>query len=720
MAKKQTKKTLKSKKKLLSKQLPLSIRAKLPKSLYIRGGEGTATLMAAAASQEGEPKKIRKFKMAAYNGGAMNFIWADVPVVVDLAGLKISAKARPVLKDHDPALVVGHSEKITVNAGKTLELEGVASGTGAAAQEVVANADNGFPWQASIGADIHAVEEIHEGEDVVVNHQKFTGPLLVVRASRLGEVSFVSLGADDSTEVRMTAAHSKTTNHEEHSMDFDAWLKAKGFDPATLSDAQKAVLDAAYKAELEAAEGDEEEEDESDEESEESEEEEKPKMKASATPGDLKAARALQAAESRRVAGIRKVCAGKHEELEAKAIEEGWSTEKTELHVLRAARSTPPAIHGSRQQPITSQVLEAAVLQATRASEVTLRPYGDRVLQAAHSAFRGRIGLQELLLEAAYANGYAGRSFRGDHREVLRAAFGFSTIDISGILSNIANKFLLEGFMAVDQAWREVSAISPVTDFKTITRYRLVGDETYEKLGPGGQIKHGELGEESFTNKAETYAKMFSITRQDQVNDDLSALSALPRKLGRGAGLKLNDVFWTEFLANSDFFTTGRANYISGATTTMTIDGLTQAEQAFMDQVDPDGKPLGLSPAKLLVPTALDAKARGLYNSTEVRDTTASTHYPTANVHAGKWKPVTTPYLSNANYPGYSALAWYLLANPADLAVIETVFLNGQESPTIESAEADFSVLGIQMRGFHDFGVSKQEYRAGVKSKGAA
>ena len=28
--------------------------------------------------------------------------------------------------------------------------------------------------------------------------------------------------------------------------------------------------------------------------------------------------------------------------------------------------------------------------------------------------------------------------------------------------------------------------------------------------------------------------------------------------------------------------------------------------------------------------------------------------------------------------------------------------------------------LGIQMRGYHDFGVSKQEYRAGVKMKGEA
>ncbi|MGA1822290.1 MAG: 30S ribosomal protein S3, partial [Thermoplasmatota archaeon] len=50
-----------------------------------------------------------------------------------------------------------------------------------------------------------------------------------------------------------------------------------------------------------------------------------------------------------------------------------------------------------------------------------------------------------------------------------------------------------------------------------------------------------------------------------------------------------------------------------------------------------------------------------------------------------------------------------------DLPVIEVAFLNGQESPTIETAEADFSVLGVQLRGYHDFGAALQDPRAGTK-----
>jgi hypothetical protein len=104
----------------------------------------------------------------------------------------------------------------------------------------------------------------------------------------------------------------------------------------------------------------------------------------------------------------------------------------------------------------------------------------------------------------------------------------------------------------------------------------------------------------------------------------------------------------------------------------------------------------------------------------ELRDTTANSKYPVSNPHQGKFRVEVSRYLANAVYTGNSAKAWYLLAEPADLPVIEVAFLNGQESPTIETAEADFNVLGVQMRGYHDFGVALQDPRGGLKSKGEA
>ena len=179
--------------------------------------------------------------------------------------------------------------------------------------------------------------------------------------------------------------------------------------------------------------------------------------------------------------------------------------------------------------------------------------FDEQTLEPSPERFRGGIGLQELILEAAWANGYTGRNFR-DSRTILRFAFkpeleaGFSTVDIGGILSNVANKFLLEGFFSVERTWRNICASRNVSDFKTVTSYRLIGTDQYEQVAPGGELKHGTLGNEIYTNKADTYGLMLSVDRRDIINDDLGAITTVPRKLGRGSGLKINDVFWANVL----------------------------------------------------------------------------------------------------------------------------------------------------------------------------
>ncbi len=294
---------------------------------------------------------------------------------------------------------------------------------------------------------------------------------------------------------------------------------------------------------------------------------------------------------------------------------------------------------------------------------------------------------------------------------VLHAAF--STLSLPGIFSNVANKFVLKGFMGVEDVWRRIASIRSVKDFKTITSYRLTGDMVYDQVSPDGELKHGKLGEESFTNKADTFGKMFSITRQDIINDDAGALTVVPRRIGRGHHLKINNVFWAEFKDNADFFKADNKNYMSGAGTILDIDSLSLAEKMFFDLKDPDDQPLSINPTTLLVPNALNVNAANLMNSTELRPTGATSRkVMTKNPHAGKFTPIRSSYLND------SATAWYLLASPDDLPLIEIVFLNGKQTPTVETAQADFNTLGIQMRGYGDFGVSKQEFRAGVKSLG--
>ncbi|MCC5786892.1 MAG: Mu-like prophage major head subunit gpT family protein [Phycisphaerales bacterium] len=626
------------------------------------GGEGAG----------GAAAPLPRFRMVAYSGGPMKVAGWRHPVVIDLAGLAIPSPSRPIRFGHDATAGVGHTDQVSVDEGR-LVATGMISRDTPAAREVVVSARNGFPWQASVGASVEGFEFLRENQTATVNGREVAGPLNIVRKSTLGEISFVDLGADGSTSATIAAGGSSPQSPDLSPQETGAGGPA--------SEASSAVA----------------------------------------------AMRAQVAAESERIAAVRRLCAGQHAEIEARAIRDGWDATRTELEVLRASRPKAPAIHAPAAPAMNQRVLEAACVLSGRLSSPE-RHCAEQDLEAATRAFGQSIGLQELLLHAAWANGYTGRTFR-DWHGVMDAAFGRpphgidasnSTLSIGGILSNVANKFLLEGFFSVERTWRNITAVRSVTDFKAVTSYRLTGNDQYERVAPGGEIKHGTLGEETYTNRAETYGLMLSIDRTDIINDDLGAITTVPRKLGAGSGKTINDIFWKAFLANGGFFTAGNKNYLAGADTALSIDGLTKAEVAFMDQVDSDGKPLGVMPQVLLVPTALSALGSQLFKSMELRDNTSSAKYPVTNPHQGKFRVEVSRYLGNAAYPGSSSKAWYMLASPADLPVIEVAFLNGQEAPTIETAEQSFNRLGIQMRGYHDFGVALQDPRGGVKSKGEA
>ncbi len=516
---------------------------------------------------------------------------------------------------------------------------------------------------------------------------------------------------------------------------FDSWLIAQGYDVAALTQTNRKHLEAAYKADTQTvpvatpvvptAQH--------------APAETKPKQH---TPYELELAAAEKEAERRSQidalaseqikANIRYPERLKHFDLMRNAaIEGGWDVTAFKIKMLEAKHTVGPITSIHRGEEVTADILEAAVCMHTGLPKIESH-FDERTLDIAHKQYGNSMSLLKLVETGAKQNGWRGHSVKSDMRNALRHAFnggsqldfraeGASTLAISGILSNIANKFLRIAFENVEMAWRGFSAIRPVNDFKTVTTYSLTGDLTYDQVAPGGEIKHGTLGETSYTNKADTYAKMLGIDRRDLINDDLGALSSVSKRLGRGGALKINDIFWSVWLNDSSFFNTDKSknNYDDGSTdSVLTLAGLENARNIFLQQTDPDGKPLGSMPAILLVPTTLGVTARNLMNGTLTAGAQSTATLTLANVFQNMFRIVESTYLANSSYTGYSTTAWYLLADPNDLPAIELCFLNGNEMPTIETAEMDFDRLGIALRGYHDFGASLQEYRAGVKLKG--
>jgi hypothetical protein len=311
-----------------------------------------------AAPADGEAQKLRRFTMTAYTGGAMQLAGWRYPVVVDLQGLQVGKQRRPILLDHtrDVDFVMGQTDSIAV-MNDQLVVAGQVMGDSPKGKQVVALNDRGFSWQASIGARAEQVEFVPEGKTSQANGREFPGPVNIARRATLGEISFVVLGADENTSAQIAASESKESND----MDFAQWAEAQGFAVDALNEQQTKCLRMIFDAQAgkpapTPTEGDE--------------------------PNPAATIRAEAAAEAKRITAIRKVC-GKHGDIEAKAIEEEWDVQSTELELLRASRPQGPYLagHTAGDRFSPAQLLQVALTNpAAPEARAALpgRPVADR------------------------------------------------------------------------------------------------------------------------------------------------------------------------------------------------------------------------------------------------------------------------------------------------------------------------------------------------------
>ncbi|MCR5839890.1 MAG: Mu-like prophage major head subunit gpT family protein, partial [Kiritimatiellae bacterium] len=261
-------------------------------------------------------------------------------------------------------------------------------------------------------------------------------------------------------------------------------------------------------------------------------------------------------------------------------------------------------------------------------------------------------------------------------------------------------KFVLAGFGAVGNEWRLVSRPVPVTDFKAVKGVRLVMGGLLKSLSKGGELQHVDLSDSARSVQAATKGSIVGITREDLINDDLGVLSLIPERFGQMAGRTINkDVFGSLSTTGSDY----GAN-TSGA---LSISTLSTAYGLALAIKDENGDPLGAIPNKILCSPSNFLTAKNIYQSELI--TGAASEKGRNNVLRNTLEPITSPFLSGTKY-------W--LFNSA-FPLVDVAFLNGVQTPVVETAEADFNQLGIQMRCYYDFGASAGEYKAAVYSTGA-
>lgn len=686
-------------------------------------------IVAAAATEDGEEDKLPTFSMVAYTGGPMRVGFWRHPVLVDLKGLDVTAKSRPVFKDHYSGDIVGHTTTIEKRNGQLLA-SGVISGGNALAEDIVRKAKNGFPWQASIGASAKDVLFVDKGSRAEANGQVHEGPLYLVRKSRLSEISFVALGADDNSSATV-AAQLK----EGFEMEFEKWLEALGFESEGMSDNQLKALRASFDAEQAA-----------------DKKVVPAPVIAAAEPSSFLA---QAAADARLVAQISAACAG-DAELLAESLENGWSADEAKLRKenkdLKAARPTAPhgnfAIH-SRDTNLSDEALVAGLamqlgvspeeladpllpsrgdVQAARSlHRSSERPVAEAVIEAADRQFRN-IGLLDVCRIVAQRENRWNGMF-GDTDGLLRASF--TTLSLPTVFQQALNRVLLSQYQMSSFNWRSVTRASSVSDFRSVERFRVHGTGHWERLSPSGELKHGQIEEgDKYSIKAETIGQMMMLTREDLINDDLGALNRIASQMTFYGSLAPEIETFKTLLANSgSFFHANNDNLVTGAGTAFGLAGLEDLWTKFRkrrdrgvskDKVKPG---IDVTPRVLVVPVELELEAQTLLGQKVLGiggSEGTNGLITTTNPFYNKFRIVSSIYLSDVNvHANASSTAYYLLADPSFMPAIEIAFLNGKQRPTIETVEPRPEVLGMGFRGWFDFGVKLMDPKAAAKAAGA-
>ena len=434
--------------------------------------------------------------------------------------------------------------------------------------------------------------------------------------------------------------------------------------------------------------------------------EDKNKPVQAGTQPDTATVEAAKTAERERAASLITACKG-HEDILAKAVTEGWTAEKAELECLRAekaaaeqakieaARPGAPAIIDLKASaPKDAKTVVAAACMGAAMSDANVEATCKGAdLDAAHD-----LGITRLS-DIFAAFGFAYRP--GDNASMTKAIkAAFSNAAIPHVLSTVAHKFVLAGFGAVGDDWRKISRAVPVVDFKAVKGVRLVMGGLLKPLAKGGELQHVDLSDEARSIQAATKGSIVGITREDLINDDLGVLSLVPERFGQMAGRTINkDVFGT-------LSTTG-SHYGANTSGALNLANLASAYALALAIKDSDGNPLGAIPNRILCSPSNFLTAKNIYQSEHI--TGASSKEGRDNVMRNILEPVTSPWLSGTKY-------WLFNSS---FPLVDVAFLNGRQTPVVETAEANFSQLGIEMRCYFDYGPSAGEYKAALYSTGA-
>lgn len=565
-----------------------------------------------------------------------------------------------VLFNHDRDAVVGHIEKVWLedNRGKAL----VRFDTDEQSETIFQKVQSGTLQGVSVGYAIYRYEVL-EDEDTKSTNGRFSGPAYVVTDWEPLEISIVSVPADPTVGVGRSAEEVHTSiNTQEETQRMD----------------EKEIL-TTNETEVKSA-----------------------PVETGITQAELQKA---MEQERKRTSEITALFRDFDVEGADEAIVMGVSVDEARAMVMDQLRARNKGVS------VTMGEAESDKFRAA-AQDAVLMAAGLPVADAAPGAneLRG-YSMIELARESLQRERGSKASF-GDNMELAREAIN-STSTFPAIMSNLANKSVMTGFNEAETTFQIWAGKGSNRDFKEAARVALSEAGNLELVPEGGQFQQDFLGEASARTKVATYGKLFSLTRQAIINDDLGLFSKIATKYGSAAKRLVNKMVYAQLTGNVKMqdnialFDSKHGN-VAATGEALSAKAIAKAITAMRRQKGITGDAtLNITPKYLVVPPELEMVAYQIVNSTAAVDGVNS---GVVNPYKGRFVVVADAELTDPD-------AWYLVADASQHDTIEVTYLNGVETPRLETRQG-FDVDGIEYKVAFDCGVSALDFRGVYKNAG--
>lgn len=645
--------------------------------------------------------------------------------VLLMSGLKLPQGRQVPLQDtHDR-----WSVQSTLGSARNLRVDGdaliatVVFSSVAEAEDAMTKVEEGHITDFSVGWRQHKAVRIPKGESRIIAGREFKGPLKVVTSWSIKELSIVPIGADERAKARSeSGAEYENTEGEkmnenlrkalealglkQGASDDEAWtfFELHGGDRSLGEDEALAFLEtrapgapgAGAGNQARAGAGGQE-----------------PAARG-AQPGEVETAaeRAVQAV-LKRAADTREICAHYGcPELADPLISAGKSLDDVRAAILdhlTGARQTDGLAVPAGQVQFGASSREkyraAVVYSLIKRSMVEIKGLDEA---AGWEDFRS-YSLRELAREVLRSNGLSTRggtimSVVGDafvpRTEHERAA-GIS--DFGAILADVANKSLQAGFDDQPETYEAWTGEVSASDFKAMNLVSVTTLDGLLSVSEHGEFKYGYFRDRLEQMQLGTAGRIYPITRQAIINDDLSAITTVFAGAGAKARQYTGDLVYALLVSNpvmnEDNTTLFHADHGNiGTDGPVDVDTLNEMDALFAAQTDGNGGRLNIPMQFLIAPRG---KRGGIETFFATKEYINANGLTVENI----WKAG----IERVYEPRLTGNGWYV-AGPKGRTIVRA-YLGGNKIPYTEQ-RSGWTVDGVELKVRHDVGVGVADWRA--------